>query len=201
MKRASYLYFCFFTLGIFWGCGGTPFLIGDFESNYKSKVKTIAVMPFSVPAGNRGAFENRALLEETITGVLIPVDSARSYLSPFRLRARFEGMADSAILRLSKDRAGKLLSAEVLLYSEAVRFHPAEGDNPTSRRIGGGKYQRRGVELLMEFRLVEAASSQLLWKYRVRRFGKDAEEAARMTAQALSRVWPLRAHEPPTPQP
>lgn len=199
MKRAIYLYF--FTLGFSWGCGGTPFLIGDFESNYKPKVKTIAVMPFSIPAGNLGALENRPLLEEIITGVLIQGDSVRSYLSPFRLRARFEGMTDSAALLLPADSAGKLLSAEALLYSEAIRFHPAEGDNPTSRRIGGGKYQRRGVELLMEFRLVEAARSQLLWKYRVRRFGKDAEEAARMTAQALSRAWPLRAHEPPTPQP
>jgi hypothetical protein len=199
MKRASCFYF--FTLGFFWGCGGTPFLIGDFESDFKPKVKTIAVMPFSVPAGNRGAFENRPLLEETITGVLIQVDSARSYLPPFRLRARFEGMTDSAALLLPADRAGKLLSAEALLYSEAIRFHPAEGDNPTSRQIGGGKYQRRGVELLMEFRLVEAASGQLLWKYRVRRFGKDAEETVQRVARAAAMAWPLRAHTPLTPQP
>ncbi|MCI0404927.1 MAG: hypothetical protein L0Z48_00850 [candidate division Zixibacteria bacterium] len=175
----------------FWGCGSAPFLIGDFESGYKPKLNTVAIMPFSVPVGNRGAEENRPLLEETISGALVQGDSVRSYLFPSRLRARFGGMADAGILRLPADRAGKLLLAEALLYSEVIRLYQSAGDNPTTRGIGAAKFQRRGCELLMEFRLVEAASGKLLWKYRVRRFGKDAETASRLVAQAAAEAWPF----------
>ncbi len=178
---------------LFWGCGGTPFLIGNFDSNYKAKLKTVAVMPFLLPGENRLAENQRPALEEKITGAIVRSDSLHSYLFPYGVRARFFGTTDSAVLRLPTDSAGKLLLAEALLYSEVIRLHRSAGDNPTTRQIGGAKFQRRGCELLMEFRLVEAASGVVLWKYRVRRFGQDVETGIQVVGRAAAAVWPLRS--------
>ncbi len=174
------------------GCGGTPFLIGNFDSNYKAKLKTVAVMPFLLPGENRLAENQRPTLEEKITGAIVRSDSLHSYLFPYGVRSRFFGTTDSAVLRLPADSAGKFLLAEALLYSEVIRLYQSTGDNPTTRQIGGAKFQRRGCELLMEFRLVDAASSSVLWKYRVRRFGVDVEMGAQLIGQAAATVWPLR---------
>lgn len=117
----------------------------------------------------------------------------RSYLFPERVRASFLGAADSSILRLPADSSGKLFSAEALLFSRIIRLYESEGSNPTTRQVGASKFQWRGVELLMEFRLIEAATGKLLWKYRVRRFGEDAEAAGQLVGQAAAEAWPLRS--------
>ncbi len=182
----------FLSIILFWGCGGTPFLIADFESNYKPKLKTVTVMPFLLPGENQLAENQRAWLEEKITSAIIRRDSLRSYLFPYGVRARLHGVSDSAILRLAADSAGKLFSAQAVLYGEVIRIHQLEGSNPTSREIGAAKYQRRGVELLMEFRLVEAEAGKLLWCYRVRRFGEDVEAAGQRVGGAVATAWPLK---------
>jgi hypothetical protein len=176
---------------LFWGCGGTPFLIVDFESNYKPKLKTVAVMPFLLPSGNQLAENQRPVLEEKITDAIVRSDSLHSYLFPYSVRVRLWGMADSAIAHLPADRAGRILSAEALLYCEAIRLHQSEGSNPTSSEVGAAKYQRRGVELLVGFQLVEAVSGKLLWRYRVRRFGNDEEKAMEHVGEEAAKRWPL----------
>ncbi|MGH8005370.1 MAG: hypothetical protein ACRECJ_11675 [Limisphaerales bacterium] len=149
-------------------------------------------MPFSFPAGNRLAENHRARLEEKIAGAIVQIDSSHSYLLPYGVRARLWGTADSAIVRLPADSAGKLFSAEALLFSDVIRLHQSEGSNPTSREIGAAKFQRRGVELLVEFRLVEAASGKLLWRCRVRRFGEDTEGAIERIGIEAAKRWPLK---------
>ncbi len=188
MKR----FFVGVSMGAFsWGCGGAPFLIADFEAHYKPKLKTVAVMPFSLPAGNRLAQNQRPALEEKITDAIVRSDSLHSYLFPYGVRAGLRGAADSAIAHLPTDSAGRIFSAEALLYSSVIRLYQSEGSNPTTREIGAAKFQRRGIELLMEFRLVEAASGQQLWKYRVRRFGEDIEAVGRRVGEAAAEGWPL----------
>lgn len=181
----------FLLLILLGGCGGTPFLIADFELNYKPKLKTVALMPFLLPSGNRLAENHRAGLEERIMTAMVQSDSLHSHLFPYGVRARLWGAADSAILHIPADSAGKLFLAGALLYSEVVRLYESEGANPTTREIGAAKFQRRGVELMMEFRLVEAATGRPLWRYRVRRFGEDVEMVSQRVGQAAAAAWPL----------
>jgi len=188
MRRRHY---SFLLSVLLWGCSRTPFLIADFDSNYKPKLKTVALMPFSLPVRNQLAENHRSGLEEKITGAIVESDSSHSYLFPYTVRLRLWGAADSAILRIPADSAGKLFSAQVLLYSEVIRLYQSEGSNPTTREVGASKFQRRGVELLVEFRLVETASGKLLWRYRVRRFGEDVETASQRVGQAAAGALPL----------
>lgn len=178
-----------------WGCGRTPFLISDFDSDYRPKVKTVALLPFELPPGNVLAEEHRPLLEETVTRSIAGGDFRHAYVSPSRARMRLKlsNLEGSSLSGISANRLGELFSAEVLLFSDVIRLHQSAGDNPTTREIGAAKFQRRGVELMMEFRLVEAATGKLLWKYRVRRFGEDVEAAGRLVGQAAAEAWPFRS--------
>ncbi|MCI0331227.1 MAG: hypothetical protein L0196_09860 [candidate division Zixibacteria bacterium] len=187
-----------FRLGLFgafflWGCGGPPFLIAGFERDYKPKIKTIAVLPFSISAEDRLVEQQRMTWEEGVARAISQSDSSHSFVFPERVRARFLGATDSSIFGMPAESLGVLFSAEALLFTKVIRLFESEGSNPTSRQVGASKFQRRGIELLMEFRLVEAATEKLLWKYRVRRFGDNVQTAARLVGQAAAGAWPLRS--------
>lgn len=178
---------------LFWGCAGTPFLISGFERDYGPKLKTIAILPFSLPSQNSLAERYGLKLEALIADAIVQRDSTRQHVLPKEIRIRFGGAADSAILKMPAEELGKHTSADGLLYARVIRLYESTGSNPTSREIGAARFQRRGVELLVELRLMETASGKLLWKYRVRRFGEDIESAARRVGQAAAEVWPLRS--------
>ena len=176
---------------LLWGCGCTPFLISDFERDYGPKLKTIAILPFSLPPQNSLAEKYGPSLEEWLSGAIAQRDSLRIFIFPKVLRTRLGGRTDSAILIMPAGELGKRTSTEGLLYTRIVRLYEAAGSNPTSREIGAARLQRRGVELFVEFQLVEAASGKVLWKYRVRRFGGDVEAAGHWVGRAAAEAWPL----------
>ncbi len=177
------------------GCSRTSFLISDFDSDYRPKVKTVALLSFELSPENVLAEEHRPFLEETITRLIAAGDSRHAYVFPSRARMRLQlsNLEGRSFLKIPADRLGELFSAEALLFSEVIRLHQLEGSNPTTREIGASKFQRRGVELMMEFRLVEAATSRLLWRYRVRRFGEDVETVSQRVGQATAEIWPFRS--------
>jgi len=175
-----------------WGCGGPPFLIAGFERDYKPKIKTIAVLPFSISAEGRLAEQQRMTLEEGVAMTIGQRDSLHAFVFPEGVRARFLGATDSLIFGMPAESLGVLFSAEALLFTKVIRLFESAGSNPTTRQVGASKFQRRGIELLVEFRWVEAATGKLLWRYRVRRFGKNVRAAARWVGQAAAQAWPLR---------
>lgn len=191
MKR---FYLFAFTLVFFGGCNRTPFLIGGLETDYKRKVKVAAFLPFQIAPENQLAEKNRQTLEETITLWIMRGDGLHSFVFPSGIRLPFKEarMPDSQILALPPDSLGKLFSAEALLYTKIIRLYESEGPNQATREIRASKYSRRGVELLVEFRLVEAATGKLLWKYRVRRFAGDLQEVIQQVVKAAVEKWPLK---------
>lgn len=178
---------------LLWGCGSTPFLIANFDSDHRPKLKTVAIMPFSQPLQNSLAEKYGLSLEGLVCEALIRADSAGTFVAPLSVRRRLAGAADSLILKMPAESLGNRVSAEGLLYTRVVRLYEAAGSNPTSREIGAGRFQRRGVELLLEFRLVEASSGKLLWKYRVLRVGEDVPTAGQRVGQAVAEAWPRRS--------
>jgi hypothetical protein len=191
MKRFASLAFA---LVLFGGCRGTPFLIANFEEDYRPKVKTIVLLPFEIRPENQLAKKHRQELEENLTLWIARGDSLHSFVLPAGVRLNFKaaGLSDGQILTLPADSLGKLFLAEALLFTKVIRLYESEGANQTTREIGASKYLRRGVELLVEFRLVEAASGILLWKHEVRRFGADVPEAIQQVGQAAAENWPLK---------
>ncbi len=184
----------FFSLFVLlWGCSGTPFLVGNFEKEYRPKVKTVALLPFEFSTGNALAEEHDQFLEETITRSIAGGDSLHTYVFPSRARMRLQlsNLEGRSFLKVPASQLGELFSAEVLLFSKVIRLYRSEGSNPTTREIGAAKFQRRGAELLAEFRLVETATGKLLWRYRVRRFGEDVETVSQRVGQAAAEAWPL----------
>lgn len=177
------------------GCSRTSFLISDFESDHRPKIKTVAFLPFELPPGNVFAEEHRPLLEETVARSIAAGDPRHAYVFPSRARMRLKlsNLEGRSFLKIPTDRLGELFSAEALLFSDVIRLHQSAADNPTTRQIGAAKFQRRGVELMMEFRLVEAATGKLLWRYRVRRFGEDVKAASQLVGQAAAEAWPFRS--------
>lgn len=175
-----------------WGCARTPFLVADFDSRCKPKLKRVAILPFSLPNENVLAQKHRGLLEETVAATLAGADSLHSYVLPAEIRKMLGLGTDTLIGQTSPDRLGRLLSSEALVFTRVIRMNEAEGPNLTAREIGAGKFLERGVELLVEFRLVEAATGNLWWHYRVRRIGEDEKEAAKLVSRAVAEAWPLR---------
>ena len=173
------------------GCRGTPFLVANFEKEYRPKLKTVVFMPFSIPKSNNLAENHRQKLEEVITRSIVERDSMRAFIFPAGLRLRFESRSDSSILQIPGDSLTKLFSSDALLFTNVIRLYESAGSNPTTREIGASKFQRRGVELLAEFRLVETVTGKLLWRYRVWRFGEDVETVSQRVGRAVAEAWPL----------
>ncbi len=174
-----------------WGCDSAPFLISHFETDYQPKLKTVAMLPLWLPPQNSLAEKYGLGLERLVGEAVSRADSAGTFVFPNSIRRRFAGAADSSILEMPTEELGKRILVEGLLYARVVRLYETAGSNPTSREIGAARFQRRGVELLFEFRLVEASTGKLLWKYRIRRFGEDVLAAGRQVGKVLTEAWPL----------
>jgi hypothetical protein len=184
----------FFVLAFFWGCRGAPFLIQNFEGYYKPKIQTVVLMPFDISFANSPAERNRQMLEENLTLWIARGDTGRAFVFPGGVRLGFQksGLSDSVLLGLAADTLGKAFSAQAILYTKIVRLYESEGANQTTRQIRASKYARRGTELVVEFRLLEAVSGKLLWKERVGRWAEDAVAAVAQAGRAASERWPLK---------
>lgn len=191
MKR---LFFYLFVFGLIGFCIKTSAWAGSLDPEIRQKVRVVAFLPFEIASENKLAGENRHLLEDNFTLWIMHSDSGRSFVFPGGIRLQFKdsNAGDKHILKVPPDSLGKLFSAEALLYTKVIRLYESEGSNQTTRQIRASKYVRRGVELLVEFRLVEVASGKLLWKNKIRRFGADVPEAVKQVSQAAAEAWPLK---------
>jgi len=121
------------------GCSRTSFLISDFDSDYRPKVKTVALLSFELPLGNVFAEAHCPFLEETITRSIAAGDSRHAYVFPSRARMRLQlsNLEGRSFLKIPADRLGELFSAEALLFSEVIRLHQSIGrvqsDHPGNR--------------------------------------------------------------------
>ena len=193
MKR--YLVFSFALLW-FGGNGGSSLVLGlqGVSKPALKGMRVVAFLPFEISEANQLALKNQPLLEDQLTLWIMHGDSARSFVFPggIRLQLKNSKLADDQILRIPPDSLGKLFSAEAVLFTRIVRLYESEGSNQTTRQIRASKYVRRGVELLVEFRLVEAASGKALWKHKIQRFAADVPEVIMQAGQAAAEAWPLK---------
>ncbi len=189
MKRRFFV--IFFLLG---GCSGTPFLVQNFQSYYKPKIQTVVLMPFDISAENPLAEKNRQLLEESLTFQIARRDTTHAFVFPGGVRLGFQksGQPDSELLVLPTDTLGKAFSAQAVLYTRIIRLYESEGVTQVTREVRASKYVRRGTELLVEFRLVEAASGKLLWRKRLGRLAEDVESVIAEVGRAAAWAWPLK---------
>jgi hypothetical protein len=176
------------------GCSSAPFLVQDFQGRYKPKIQTVVLMPFEIFPENPLAEKNRQLLEESLTFRIARRDSAHAFVFPGGVRLGFQksGRTDSALLALPPDTLGKIFAAQAVLYIRIIRLFESEGATQVTRHVRASRYARRGTELLVEFRLVDAASGKLFWRQRIGRLAEDVEAAVAQLGRAAAEAWPLQ---------
>ncbi len=191
MRRLGFYLFVFGLIGFY---TRTRVWAGSWDPEIRQKVRVVAFLPFEIASENKFALENRQLLEDDFTLRIMHGDAGRSFVFPGGIRLQFKNseFEDDQILCIPPDSLGKFFSAEALLYTKVIRLYESEGSNQTTRQIRASKYLRRGVELLVEFRLVEAATGRLLWKHKIRRFGADVPEVVKQVGQTAAAAWPLK---------